>query len=228
MLASVLTRGIEMDICENELLAHYFGKVGADPIAITKHLGGQNCSTLREVLAILLFEEAQSPSSPYLAFDAEQLADTTSYKSILYKGGGYSGERWILSFTFKDALNETALPLLGILIAIFGGPLTLATVPAALGVAKLLWGKLAVLREPEDAHAIRLLEALSEVRVRNLLDGLVPEPAWHEILEQTDLTGEQALAALKQLRVRKIVDVAQWGDQSENLEHLQNRWKVTL
>jgi hypothetical protein len=216
-----------MEIYENELVGFFFAPMGADKVELARQLGFEQTNTLRQALAeALLDEEAVSPS--LVDSTVAEIEQPPSFKSILLKRGRSIDNRKIVVFRFKDAFKETALPLLGILIAVFSGTLALASVPAALGVVKTLWEKLVVLRSPEDTNAIRLLEALGCSGAANLAANRPAAPTWEQILAASDLAAKDAANALKLLRGKAIIEIDSWGGQAEDVEHLSNRWKVRL
>ncbi|MFZ5781440.1 MAG: hypothetical protein ACOY4R_14705 [Pseudomonadota bacterium] len=213
-----------MPVYENELLGFFFKPLGAEKVELSRQLGPDRTDKLRCALAQALVEA----KDPRLVETAEAVIDVPpAFKSVLFRGGGPDERRKVVTFSFKDGFSDSALPLLGILVAVFGGPLALSTGVAAAGVVKTLWQKLVILREPEDAAAIRVLDAVGRTGAANLTrEGKAP--TWREIHAATRLDAKVAVTALKFLRGKKVIDVESWGDQAEDIENPLNRWKVRL
>ncbi|WP_421999340.1 hypothetical protein [Reyranella sp.] len=213
-----------MVVYENELLGFFFAPLGTEKVELSRHLGPDGTDNLRRALAEALVEA----QDPLLVETAEASIDVpSSFKSVLFRGGGPGERRKVVTFSFKDGFSDSALPLLGILVAVFGGPLALGTGVAAAGAVRTLWQKLVILREPEDAAAIRVLDAVGRVGAAKVAEG-ARAPTWQDILAATGLDEKAARTALGLLRTRKVVDVESWGDQAEDLDHPLNRWKVRL
>ena len=213
-----------MPVYENELLGFFFKPLGTDKVELSRALGPDKADNLRRALAEVLVDARD----PLVVESSEAGIDVPpSFKSILFKGDGPNERRKVVAFSFKDGFSDTALPLLGILVAVFGGPLALGTGVAALGVVKTLWQKLIILREPQDAAAIRVLDALGRVGAASLA-GNGKAPTWTEVLAATKLDAKDAITALKFLRSKQVVEIANWGDQAENIDNPSNRWKVKL
>jgi hypothetical protein len=213
-------------IFENELLGYYFGRSGSDPLDIQRILGRDACDNLRSAIASELLEQAKRDDTDLVDFEVVSLSGGAQFNSILYRGGGYSGPRKIILFGFKGTFRESALPLLALVIAAATGVLGLASLPVAGAVIKAAWSKLEVLREPQDRSAILLLEALSAAKLRHKGQDGRKDPSWKEVLEQAPLDPQAAQAALKVLRTRSLVEISEWGDQTDDDEHPGNRWKV--
>jgi len=220
-------RVVHMQVYENELLGFFFKPAGAEKVEISRQLGSQAASVLREAIAATLLDEQAASPSLFQTHIAD-IEPSQSFKSILFKQGRANDNRKIVVFNFKDAFNDTALPLLGLLIAAFSGPLKLETLPEALEVVKGLWGKLIVLRTPQDADAIRLLDALGRVGAADIAAAGQAPPTWATLLAASGLPAADALTALKLLQARGVLEIARWGGQEENLEDPGNRWRVAL
>jgi len=212
-----------MPVYENELIGYFFKPLGTEKVELSLHLGPEMTNNLRHALVEALVDSGD----PLLVESSEAAVDVpASFKSILFESGRSDDRRKVIAFSFKDGFTDSALPLLGILVAEFGGPLTLASGVAALGVVKTLWQKLVILREPQDAHAIRLLDAFGRVGAANLSGNGKAAPSWQEIVAATKLDAKDAITALKLLRSKAVVEIESWGAQAEDLDNLANRWKV--
>jgi hypothetical protein len=214
-----------MQVYENEILGFFFAPLGAEKVEIARQLGAEPTGNLREALAEALLDAEEA--SPGLVESSVVSMDLpTPLKSILFKLGRSHDSRQLVAFSFSDAFKDSALPLLGIFLAVFAGTVSLATVPAALGVAKTLWQRLVILRAPQDADAIHLLEALGCAGAANLADRRTIAPTWEQTVAQSGLDPKQASLALRSLRSKAIIEIESWGGQREDLDHLANRWKV--
>jgi hypothetical protein len=213
-----------MQVYENELLGFFFAPLGAEKVELARQLGAEPTGHLREALAETLLDAQASPGLVESSVVSMDLP--TPLKSILIKLGRSNDSRQVVAFTFTDAFKDSALPLLGILIAVFAGTVSLASVSAALGVAKTLWQRLVILRAPQDADAIHLLEALGCAGAANLADRRTIAPTWEQTVAVSGLDPKQASVALRLLRGKAIIEIESWGGQREDLDHLANRWKV--
>jgi hypothetical protein len=214
-----------MQVYENELLGFFFAPLGAEKVELARQLGAEPTGNLRQALAeVLLDAEEASPS--LVESSVVSMDSPTPFRSVLFKLGRSNDNRQVVAFSFTDGFKDSALPLLGILIAVFAGAVSLASVPAALGVAKTLWQRLVILRTPQDADAIRLLEALGRAGAANLVDRRTIAPTWEQTVVLSVLDPKHASAALRLLRSKAIIEIESWGGQREDLDHLANRWKV--
>jgi hypothetical protein len=212
-----------MPVYENEVLGFFFNPLGTEKVELSRHLGPEMTNNLRHGLVEALVDS----DDPALVESSEAAIDVPpAFKSILFERGRSDDRRKVIAFSFKDGFTDSALPLLGILVAVFGGPLTLASAVASLGVVKTLWQKLVILRAPQDTHAIRLLDALGRVGAANLTGSRKAAPRWQDVVAASKLDAKDALTALKVLRGKAIVEIESWGGQAEDLENLANCWKV--
>src|SRR5262249_36066232 len=154
-------------------------------VELSRHLGPIAVDNLREALAESLLDAAEGADA-LVESSATSIDVPPSFKSILFRRGRSSDTRMVVAFSFRSGFSDSALPSLGILIAVFSGPLALATAVAALGVVKTLWQKLVVLRAPQDRHAIRLLDAMGRVGAANLANFAKAEARWTEILRASE------------------------------------------
>lgn len=215
-----------MNVEENQLLAYCFNSID-DPYKLVDYLGADASNNLRSALTLVFAEHAERGELD-IGCSLHEWQGAGSFKSVIASGGGYSRKQWVAAFSFGVGFSDTALPLLGILIAIFGGPLTLATLPAALGVAKTLATKLAVLRGPAHRDAISLLNTLAALRERMRRNGESGQPRWSAMLAESGLNEDSAIDALRILRTKSIVTIAEWGAQEEDVKNPDNRWKVKI
>lgn len=211
---------------ENELLADMFDRALA-PVDLIVALGRERSDYLREAFSHLLVEQADS-GAPGITYTVEELAAPPVFKSVLYEKGGYAGSRALLVFNFGIGFSDTALPLAGLLIALFSGPLALASAVAALGIAKTLWSKLVILRSPQNDDAISLLKSLAVAKEAEIRHGFKTDPTWQVWLSASGINDHSAVNALKFLNASKIITASEWGDQAGDLENPENRWRVCL
>ena len=214
-------------VYENELLGYFLRPAGGDKVAVSKELGTERLAILCNALAETLLTESEKSAS-LVEVEMVKIKDATSFKSVLFRKGRTTQSREIVAFSFKDAFSETALPLLGILIAIFSGPLAWASVPAILGVMRTLWKKLVVLRGPKDEHAIRLLETLARAGAADLVASRPASPLLESLVAASGLSSTDALKALERLLAKEVVEIASWGGQAGDIGNTQNRLRVRL
>jgi hypothetical protein len=139
------------------------GEEGAS--AIAQILSDSEAENLRQALAAFLVAKAQEDPN-LLDISSEQVPTPPDFKSVLYRDTGLGSTKKIVTFGFRDAAVEAALPFLGMAIALFTGIWGIANSPSLLSIVKTFWSKLVVLRRPADADAIDVLEALFRVRAR--------------------------------------------------------------
>lgn len=214
-----------MQVYENELLGFFFAPLGAEKVELARQLGTESTSNLRQALAEALLD-AEEASPPLVESSVVPMNLPTSFKTFLLKPGRSNDTRQVIAFSFTDGFKESALPLLGLLIAVFAYPLSLASVPAALGVVKTLWQKIVILRAPQDANAIRVLEALGRSGAANLADRRTIAPTWEQTVALSGLDPTQASLALRLLRSKGIIEIEGWGGQREDIDNPHNRWKI--
>lgn len=138
-----------MPIYEHELLGFFFDPLGTEKVELTRQLGAGPATNLRQALAEVLLD-ADDASRLLVESAVVSVNQPTSFKSILLKRGDAGDAQKIIAFNFTDAFKETALPFLGILIAVFASSAALGSAIPALGIVKTLWQKLVILRAPED------------------------------------------------------------------------------
>lgn len=214
-----------MPIYEHELLGFFFDPLGTEKVELTRQLGAGPATNLRQALAEVLLD-ADDASRLLVESAVVSVNQPTSFKSILLKRGDAGDAQKIIAFNFTDAFKETALPFLGILIAVFASSAALGSAIPALGIVKTLWQKLVILRAPEDADAICLLDALGHAGSANRADHKTIPPTWEQLLATSELDPKQGSLALKLLRSKGIIEIESWGGQDEDIDNLANRWKV--
>jgi hypothetical protein len=213
---------------ENEILNRVIGAggpLGAVGLDLNDLLSDEEANALRDTIATFLVAAADENAG--VTVTTEQLPPGNDFKSIIYKSAGVRTNK-LLAFSFRDAATETALPLLGITLTIYTGKWGLATIPQVAGVLKTLWSKLVVLRRPADGDAIDVLNALVRIRTKHIVAAVKDHPTSLEIETDSGLSRDAAMAALKSLRTRGVVEVVTWAEQTDDVNHLYNRWKVKL
>ncbi len=131
-------------------------------------------------------------------------------------------------FSFKEAAIETTLPLLGIVLTIYTGKWGLASIPQAASVLKTLWSKLIVLKRPEDADAIAIVNAIVWVRARHVLQGANEHPSNHELEIESGLSRDSLIVALRSLRSRGVIEASPWAAQTDDFTQQGNCWKIKI
>jgi hypothetical protein len=176
----------------------------------------------------VLLSESSESEKPRVEAEATTLPAGAPFSSVVYRDVGADGTRKMVTFGFRDAAIETALPLLGIAIAVFTGKAGLASLPQVGSVIKTLWSKLVVLKRPEDGDAIDVLEAMSRVRARQLLLGAGEYPSGGDLVHELSLGSEAVARALTRLRSTGVVEAVAWGGQTGDVGNAANRWRVKL
>lgn len=218
-----------MQVLENEILGHVLRPLGEKAIALSNQLTDGEAEDLRIALANFLVSEAKDKQNELIEAAVEQVEVDRKFKSILYRDDDGSGKtNKIISFTFRDALAETALPLFGLSLALYSGKWGVASLPYAAGILKTLWSKLVVLKRPADADAIDVLEALLQLRAGNVIIGTDKNPTTKEIKTNCGLTEDAVLRAIMKLNSLAVIEVSEWAGQSEDMQNALNRWRVKL
>lgn len=183
-------------------------------------------NSVRSLLAEHLLQTADV--DPGVVYEAEEM--TISQGSDLgFRIGRVSADGntiKLYTFGFKDAAKATALQILGLGLAVFLAPVTLAQGVQALAIVKSLWEKLIVLERPQNGDAIDMMEAIGKHRAAYLAEGVETMPSTEELLAGTDSVA--ATAALKWLEGQKLIEAALWGGQAGDASHPQTRWRICL
>jgi hypothetical protein len=215
-------------VLENELLGYCLRPLGEQAGNVAEALSDDEAEAWRQTLAnFLLAEAAQGDASP-IQISTVEVPAIRDFKSVLYRDEGIGGSKKIVAFNFRDAAVETALPLLGIAIIVFTGKWGIAILPQIGGVLKTLWSKLVVLKRPDDAEAIDVLEALVRVRARHVTSEHAEYPTGAELKHETDMASDLVKRALARLKAQGVIEAVSWGGQSEDVGHLGNRWRIKL
>jgi hypothetical protein len=210
---------------EREIIGRTMGAYGEEGKALLGKLSKSDVNELRVILANFLVSAASENAC--VTTGTKELPSGSSFKSIVYKSPGAKPNR-MLTFTFKDAAVETVFPILGIALAIYTKGWGIETIPEALGVLKTLWSKLVVLKRPEDADAIDLINAIARVRVKHVLDGSNEHPTSLELETNSGLSKVGLVAALTTLRSRGVIEASSWAAQTDDMNQEGNRWKIKL
>jgi hypothetical protein len=217
-----------IQVQENELLGYSLRPLGDAGAALVARMSDEEATAVRAALAQVLLDESSQPGEPRVEVAATTIPAGAPFSSVVYRDIGADGTRKMVTFAFRDAAVETALPLLGIAIAVFTGKAGLASLPQVGGVIKTLWSKLVVLKRPQDSDAIDLLEAMSRVRARHLLLGAGEYPSGGDLVRELSLGAEAVTRALTRLRSAGVVEAVAWGGQTGDLGNAANRWRVKL
>jgi hypothetical protein len=214
-------------ILENELLGFCLSRFGNRAIAVVDTLSEEEAETWRMSLATFLVDESKQGESRVEVAEVD-VPDGRDFKSVIYRDRGAGGTRKIVCFSFRDAAFETALPLLGVAIAVFTGKFAVGSIPQVAGILKTLWGKVIVLKPPADNDAMNVLESIVRVRAATVAAGGKEYPTTGEIERQTALQRDLIGRALSRLKSLAVVEAVQWAGQADDLLHPENRWKVKL
>lgn len=215
-----------MTIYENQLLGYFLAPLGQRRLALVDAIGADGADALRYALASVLLEVAADRDNPFLTVEETERPAPPRFRSVVWRGGGLDEPATLYAFNFKEAFTGSGLSLLGLLVSLDGGALSLAAIPAGAELLRNLWSKLAVLREPEHADAICLLNAMAAARADLRLAGSSSGPRWDDVVTRSGLDREAARTALNLLRDKGIVEVSEWGGQAEAVDHPDNRWRV--
>jgi len=210
-------------VLENQLLGWSWQSLGADTaLALADRVSDEHADELRAAMASVLLQEDASR----VETAATEVPAGTPFNSVLYRDVGTDGTRRMIVFGFRDAAVETILPLFGLALTVFGGHWGWGVVTSVGGIAKTLWSKLAVLKRPDDADAIDVLEAIVRVRARHVAAGENEYPSGAQIGAELPLDETARNRALARLKTRGIIDAVSWGGQADDAAHLENRWRV--
>jgi hypothetical protein len=208
---------------ENEIIGRTLGTFGKEGNALLGKLSKSEVSELRVTLAHFLVSAANENAC--VTASTVELPSGNDFKSILYRTAKTNR---ILTFAFKDAAVEALFPILGIALSIYTGTWGVATIPEAGGVLKTLWSKLVVLKRPEDADAIDVVNAIVRVRAQHVLDGSNEHPTSLELETNSGLSKDALIAALKTLRSRGVIEASSWVAQTDDMTQQGNRWRIKL
>jgi hypothetical protein len=214
-----------LEVVETELLRTALRPLRDQRLAVVDTLDDTEAEAVRQALAGVLLEEAEAGT---VGRRHVALVVPPGFKSILYRREGDDGVSQVVVFNLQDAATETAISLLGVLVAVFTGSWSFGTVISAAGVAKTLWSKLKVLRRPEDAEAIEALEALARARAKLFTAGHNEAPSTAQIEAEAMLPAEALRRALGRLKTLRVIEVARWAGQAEDMAPPGTTWKIAL
>lgn len=212
-------------IQENELWSEIIRPLGDRKNAFDEIFSDEEVEELRTALTKFLVDAANDNTG--IDVVAEDLGSGKALDLVLIQTGKVK-KNCVLCFSFKDAAAETALPILGIALTLYYSGRGLAAIPQVAGALKTLWSKLILLKRPEDANAIDVLNALLRVRAEHVLSDDEQHPSTREIEINSGLAKDPVTAALKSLRARGVIDVVAWAGQADDMTQDGNRWKVRL
>lgn len=215
-------------VLENELLGYCYAPLGETAGALACALTDEEAEAVRKILVELLASEAAEPGNSLVEVVPVEVPRGGDLKSIIYRDRGAGATQRIVSFGFRDAAVETALPLLGIAVTVFSGKWGGADWLKIAAVVKTLWAKLVVLKRPADAEAIDVLEAIVRVRAKKVTGNGAGYPTNAEIERELGATAEAVTRGLARLNRLGVIAAVQWGEQADDLKHPANTWKVRL
>ncbi len=215
-----------MKVYENELLGLFLKRLDGRQVELVETLGEEASDQLRQALAAFLNNQAQNGDGRYVTVEESEHPSPPDFKSVVWRGGA-PGRARLLAFNFKNAFTDSALPLFGLILSLFGGPLTWASLPSGLELMQKLWSNLSLLKEPENADAIVLLDALVKAKAKHALAKSADLPSWSETLLELGPASSNPSAALDFLLEKKIVEIRSWGGQAGDKLHPDNRLTVT-
>jgi hypothetical protein len=221
------------DILENELLAYCLSHarhVASAQAEVTETLTGLSIErrlAVTEAIAQVLRDEAPAGNVTLRSIPVPQ-SPSDEFSAILHRRKRDGEVTEITLFGIRDALIAGILPLFGLILATAaGGPLGLPVPFASLAYA--LWSKLRILRRPEDADAIDVLEVIAADRNAGIREwksgGVLRSQIVAELENIPDL---RVIKALEKLYNRHIIKVTRWGGQAEDLPDPHNAWSVRL
>jgi hypothetical protein len=213
---------------ERELLGYCLQPLGDIGYELLDRWSEEEAVALRSALAQILIDEADQSDLLRVEWSATENLAGQRFDSVIFRDKGKDGTQMMVTFGFRDAAVETALPLLGIAIAVFAGQFGLASALQIAGAAKTLWAKLLVLRRPQDGDAIDVINAILRVRARHLADGRDKYPTGEDLHSELPLAPDLLARALTWLRSKSVVEAVAWGGQRDDDSHLANQWRVKL
>ena len=130
----------------------------------------------------------------------------------------------IALFALKDTATSSALPLLGVAIAV--STLTpLGAIVPTIELVRQLWRGLRYLKRPRDSEAIDVIEAILEYRVEASVGGSAPYPTVRSLAERV---GRGVYSVVKTLLKNGIIEVHSWGNQRDDLDNPDNTLMIRL
>jgi len=213
-------------VLENELLGASFQPLGDGAAVLVEHLGIDSAEALRTSLALFLKGLADGGDA-YVSADVISLEVDTGFRSVLYIDKAPEANK-IIAFSFKTATAKGLLPILGIAAAIYCPPITIAVIQPALEFMKHLWTSLVVLERPQDDHCIDVVEAILKADVHRTIGMDEGVPTSAALLQRVGLEAEEFEKAITRLRAINVVEVAQWGRQTGDLQAANNQWRMKL
>ncbi|MET3665318.1 hypothetical protein [Caulobacter sp. 1776] len=215
-----------MNVNENQLLGFFLKPLDGRQAELIEDLGEGRSDALRRAMASFLSQAANGVDDRYVTARESDLPTPPDFKSVVWQSGAKGPPRMIV-FNFKDAFQETALPLFGLILSLCANPLSWADLPTGVDILQKLWSRLSILKAPEHADAIALLKALALAQAERKLAKSPEPPTWSEV--SLKLGASLAVTpALDMLLDKKIVEIVHWGDQAQDRSHPDNRLRITL
>jgi hypothetical protein len=154
-------------------------------------------------------------------------AEGTDLNSVLT--GGKAGARRVVAFNFTKTFKEVLLPLSVLTATLSAGSPTFSNLTEAALALKALWSNLIVLKQPDDDHAIRTVQAIGGLTLAARLAYVTPEePSTAAIATDTGLTAIEAAQALESLCKSGVVVNVAWGNQSGDFQSPSSLWKLSI
>lgn len=143
---------------------------------------------------------------------------------------GSDGAEITYFFKVKDAISASLLPILGVILALSSHAYPSATLQIA-NVSKNLWSHLIALHHENDLMALKVIDAVSALRARNvanrysILSAGKEFPSTEEVSSHlSDSPYEDIMAGLRRLEALRLIECKQWGGQAGDLTNKANRW----
>jgi hypothetical protein len=143
------------------------------------------------------------------------------YDSVLY---GRQGGSTVIAYSFAGLVFDAAIPLFSAAIAFFTRTAGPGNAGDAASLVAALWNNFALLREPADGDAIAVIRATIAVRTQGSNFSIDHLPASTEVAQAAGFDLPRTVAALRTLSERRILSVAIWGSQRDDLDDPGNRW----
>jgi hypothetical protein len=216
-------------LSDSQLIGHCLAPLGELGDAVADTWTDEQELAIRSAIAQTLLDESQNEDSGIVVEVSRASGQShASFGLVIYADRDEQGAKLLVTFGFRDAAVESALPLLGIILSIFTGKFGVSAVPQMAQIAKTFWKRLVVLRRPQDSDAIDTVQGLARIRARKLTERSEDYPTGAELFDAMPLDRTRIVDALSRLKSLQILEVARWGDQKGDDSHAGNQWRVRL
>lgn len=171
-------------------------------------------------------------------FDMPEILEQVGQKAAVEGGhtdlnsvlrGGKSGARKVVAFNFTKTFKEVLLPVSVLTATLSAGSPTFSNLTEAALSLRALWSNLIILRQPDNDHAIRTVQAIGGLTLGARLAYVKPEePSTAAIATDTGLTAVEVAQALELLCKYGVVVNVAWGDQSGDFQSPNSLWKLSI